>query len=107
MEQTGNSITAIFALGWFAFYIQNRHPCTGGSLMKPVDVGSSTGLDRLATRNEIMCAITLSADGITAPGCAYGRSLEMDSDFGGNACNFPEDELWITIARDMPDSKSN
>jgi len=75
--------------------------------MKPVDFGSSIGLDRLATWNEIMCAITVSTDGIFAPGCACSHLPGLDSDFSGNPCNFPEDELWIAIARDMPDSKSN
>jgi hypothetical protein len=75
--------------------------------MKPVDIGSSIGLDRLATWNEVMCAISVSAEGALLLGGACNDLREMDSDFSGSACNLPEDEMWLAIAREMPDSKSN
>ena len=75
--------------------------------MKPVDIGSSIGLDRLATWNEVMCAISVSAQGAFALVRASNDLREMDSDFSVSACNLPEDDMWLTIAREMPDSKSN
>jgi hypothetical protein len=95
------------ALGWFAFRYDYRNPGRGGSLMKPIDIGSSIGLDRLATWNEGMCAISVSAK---CPFVLVRESddlREVDSDFSGSACNLPEDDMWLAIAREMPDSKSN
>jgi hypothetical protein len=73
--------------------------------MKPVDIGSSIGLDRLATWNEVMCAI--SAEGTFALVRQSDNFREADSDFSVSACNLPEDDLWLAIAREMRDSKSN
>jgi hypothetical protein len=74
--------------------------------MKPVNIGSSIGLDRLATWSEVMCAITVSAEGTLAlGGCNDLR--ERDSDFSVTACNLPDDDMWLAIVCDMPDSKCN
>jgi hypothetical protein len=75
--------------------------------MKPVDIGSSIGLDRLATWNEVMCAISASAEGTFALVRQSDNFREADSDFSVSACNLPEDDLWLAIAREMRDSKSN
>ena len=75
--------------------------------MKPVDIGSSIGLDRLATWNEVMCAISASAEGTIALVRESNDLRESDSDFSVGACNLPEDDLWLAIALEMPDSKSN
>jgi hypothetical protein len=107
MEQTRNSDVSIVVIGWFASRQEYRNPGLGGSLMKPVDVGSYIGLDRLATWNEVICATSASAEGPLGLGVACNELREMDSDFGGNACNLPEEDMWLAIAREMPDSKSN
>jgi hypothetical protein len=75
--------------------------------MKPVDIGSSIGLDRLATWNEVMCAISASDEGTFALVRDDNDLREADSDFSVSACNLPEDDLWLAIAREMADSKSN
>ena len=75
--------------------------------MKPVDIGSSIGLDRLATWNEVMCAISASDEGTFALVRDNNDLREADSDFSVSACNLHEDDLWLAIAREMADSKSN
>ena len=75
--------------------------------MKPVDIGSSIGLDRLATWNEVMCAISASAEDTFALVRDSNDLREADSDFSVSACNLPEDDLWLAIAREMQNSKSN
>ena len=75
--------------------------------MKSAELESSIGLDRLATWNEVMCAISASAEGTFALVRESDDLRESDSDFSLSACNLPEDDLWLAIARDMPNSKSN
>jgi hypothetical protein len=75
--------------------------------MKPVDIVSSLGLDRLATWNEVMCAISASDEGTFALVPDSNDLREADSDFSVSACSLPEDDLWLAIAREMSDSKSN
>ena len=75
--------------------------------MKPVGIGSPIVLDRLATWNEVMCAISASDEGTFALVRDSNDLREADSDFSVSACNLPEDDLWLAIAREMPDSKSN
>jgi hypothetical protein len=75
--------------------------------MKPVYFGSSVGLDRLATWNEVRCAISVSAGAVFALDGAGNDSRETDSAFSGSAYNLPEDDMWLAIIREMPDSKSN
>jgi hypothetical protein len=75
--------------------------------MKPVDFGSSIGLDRLATWNEVMCAISVSAKGTFARVRDSDDLREANSNFSVSDCNLPEDDMWLAIAREMSDSKSN
>ena len=75
--------------------------------MKPVDIESPIGFDRFATWNEVICAISVSSHGALALGGACSHSREMDSYFSGSARNLPEDDMWLAIVREMPDSKSN
>ena len=75
--------------------------------MKPVGIRSSIGLDRLATWNEVMCAISASDEGTFALVRDSNDLRGTDSDFSVSACNLPEDDLWLAIARKMRDSKSN
>ena len=75
--------------------------------MKSAELESSIGLDRLATWNEVMCAISASAEGTFALVRESDDLRESDSDFSLSACNLPEDDLWLAIARNMPNSKSN
>jgi hypothetical protein len=75
--------------------------------MKPVDIGSSIGLDRLATWNEVRCAISASAEVTFALIRDRDALREADSDFSVSACNLPEDDLWLAIAREMQHSISN
>jgi len=59
--------------------------------MKPIYIkiyiDSSIGLDRLATWNEVRCA--------------------MDSDFSGRACNLPEDVMSLAIVSELSDAVIN
>ena len=75
--------------------------------MKPVGIGSSIGLDRLATWNEVMCAISASDEGTFALVRDSDDLREADSDFSISACNLAEDDMWLAIAREMRNSKSN
>jgi hypothetical protein len=75
--------------------------------MKPVDIESSIGLDRIATWDEIICAISVSSQsGFTFVG-ACDDLREAHSDVSGGACNLSEDVMWLAIVSEMPDSKSN
>ena len=105
--QTINYDGAMVAPGRFAFGYEYRNPGLGGSLMKPVYIGSSVGLDRLATWNEVRRAIAASPQGILAVGDIRNDMPEVDSDFSASVCNLPEDDLWLAIVSEMPDSKSN
>jgi hypothetical protein len=62
--------------------------------MKLVKVESSIGLDRLATWNEVCCAMSLSLQG----------ALELGAP---RACNRPEDFTRWAIVSEMPSSISN
>jgi len=75
--------------------------------MKPVDIGSSIGLDRLATWNEVMCAISVSAEGTFTLVRDSDDLREADPDFSISACNLTEHDMWLAIAREMRDSESN
>ena len=106
-EQTSNSDPSIVALGWFAFRYEYRKPDLRGSLMKYIELGSFIGLDRLATWNEVMCAISASGEGTFALVRDSDDLREADSDFCVSAWNLLEDDMWLAIAREMRDSKSN
>jgi hypothetical protein len=75
--------------------------------MKPVDIGNSIGLDRLATWNEVMSAISVSAEGAFAFVRDSGDLRKANSDFSLSACNPAEDNMWLAIACKMSGSKIN
>jgi hypothetical protein len=77
------------------------------SLMKLVDIESSIGLDRLATWNEVRCAMSVSSQGALEVIGACDDFRKMDSDFSRRACNLPADIMWLAIISEMPDSISN
>jgi hypothetical protein len=106
-EQTRNSGAPIVAIGSFAFNFDCRITGPGDSVIKPIQIGSSIGLDRLATWNEVKSAISVSKEGVPALGGAYNHLRQMDSDFDGSDCNLHEDDLWLAIVREIPDSKNN
>jgi hypothetical protein len=75
--------------------------------VKPVDIGSYIGLDRLSTCKEVICAILVSPRGAFVLVGGSDNLGEADSDFSGVACNPAEEAMWLAIANEMPDSKSN
>jgi hypothetical protein len=75
--------------------------------MKPVDARNPIGLDRLATWNEVMCAIAALDQGACAPVGDKEDLRVTDSDFSGVRWELSEDTLWLAIVSEMPDSKSN
>jgi hypothetical protein len=106
-EQTRNSDASIVVFGWYAFRHEYRNPGRGGLLVKPVEIASSFGLDRLATWNEVICAISISTEGVLALGGAFNDLREMDSEYSASIYNLPENDMWLAAARQIPDSKSN
>lgn len=105
MEQTRSSDNAIVTPGWF--FVTSTAARHGISLMKPIHTASSFGLDRLATWNERMRAISVSSKGVLALDGADGDFLEMDSAFKGRACNLLEDDIWLAVVRETPGAKNN
>ncbi len=75
--------------------------------MKPVNIDNSTGLDRIATWNEVRYAISVFSQGITPLKSVRDDFLEVDSDFSDRARNLSEDDMWLAIVNKMPDSESN
>jgi hypothetical protein len=73
--------------------------------MKPLDARSSAGLDRLATWNEVHCALSLSAQSALelVAGCAAPQ--EEDADSNRRSGYSQEDILAIVCA--MLDSTIN
>ena len=88
-------------------FVTNAATRPGAYLVKPFDSASAFGLDRLATWNEVMCAISVSPEGVLAPDGAYNDLRKTDSDFSGSAGNLPEDDMWFALARKTPGSKIN
>jgi hypothetical protein len=75
------------------------------SLTKLADIESSIGSDRLATWNEVCRALSFSSQDATKPACDDFR--ETNSDFSGRTGNLPENDMWLAIVSEMPDSRSN
>jgi hypothetical protein len=91
-----------------ARYIQNNAiPGAEESLMNIVAIESPIGLDRLATRDEVRCALSFSSRRVLESIPTRDDVSEMDSDFGGGACDDPEDISWSAIVRELRDSISN
>jgi hypothetical protein len=107
MRQTRNSGAAMIALGWFAFCYEYPNPDPGDSLMKPVAIGTSIGLDRLATWNEIRCAISVSTEDVPSLGGTCNDLREVDSVLSRSARNVSEDDMWFAMAGEMPDFEIN
>jgi hypothetical protein len=75
--------------------------------MKPVTIDNPTGLDRIATWNEVRFAMSVSSqDTLPLKGVRHDF-LELDSDFRDRARNLSEDAMCLAIINEMPDSKSN
>jgi hypothetical protein len=83
------------------------NPGCGGFLMKPVVIESPFGVDRLATWNEVIYAMSPSSHFATEIAAPRDDSSEMDSDSSGRAGNLSEDDMWLALVSEMPDSKCN
>jgi hypothetical protein len=79
----------------------------GGFVMMIIDIESPVGLDRLATLNEVRYAMSFSSQGALGFVVACDDFRKMDSDFSGRGVNLPEDIVWLEVASEMLDSKSN
>jgi hypothetical protein len=75
--------------------------------MKPVKIERPIGLDRLATWNEVRCAMLFSSKNTLRVAACDDFFGETDSHLYGPGCNLPEDIAWLDIVREMPDSLSN
>jgi hypothetical protein len=54
-----------------------------------------------------MFAISLSMDGVLALSGDCDHWGQMDSDLRRSDCNLREDDMWLAIVREIPDSKNN
>jgi hypothetical protein len=75
--------------------------------MKPEYIGSSIGVDRLATWNEVRCAMAVSAGVSPALDGDCGDMDERDSDFRGIDFKIPDEDMWLAIVCETLDFKSN
>ena len=75
--------------------------------MKPVKSESSVGMDRLATWDEVRCAMSFLSLGASELALPVEDSSELDCEFDGWASNLPEDTMWFGIVSEMPVSRSN
>jgi hypothetical protein len=75
--------------------------------MNRVVIESSVGLDRIATWNEVPYALSFSSQCIIELAGPRNDSSKIDSDFSGRTGNLSEDDMWLAIVGEMPDSESN
>jgi hypothetical protein len=75
--------------------------------MNRVVIESSIGLDRIATWNEVRYAMAFPSQVPVESVGARDDLIEMDSSVSGRACDLSEDDMWLAIARGIPDSKCN
>jgi hypothetical protein len=75
--------------------------------MKLVPIESPIGADRLSTWNEVLCAMSSSIQCTIEIAAPRDDSSEMKSEFSGPNGNLPEDDMWLAIVSEMPDSKCN
>jgi len=68
---------------------------------------SSVGLDRLATMDELRCAISFSLPGALESVGLRDDFSEMNFDSGRRSPNLHEEIEWIMIAREMRDCIGN
>lgn len=74
---------------------------------RPAVVGSCLGLDRLATWDEVCCAMSSLSHGAFELAGVCDDFREVDSDSSGRACNLSEDAAWLAIASEMIDCIRN
>jgi hypothetical protein len=70
-------------------------------------IESSVGLDRLATGDEVCCAMSLSFPGAPELVGLCDDFSKMDSHSSGRACNLLEDIEWLRTVLEMRDSIGN
>jgi len=75
--------------------------------MKPVDIESPIGLDRLATWDEVRCAMSFWSQGALELVSPCDEFREMDSGLSLRAPKLPEDMTWLDIDSEMVDPKCN
>ena len=75
--------------------------------MKPITIESPMGLDRLATWDEVFRAMSSSSQCTIQLADFRDDSSEMNSEVNDGTDNLSEDDMWVAIASEMPDSKSN
>ena len=71
--------------------------------MKPAPIESRIGLDRLATEKEVRRAVALSSHGSFKFCCVS----DGESDFTGYIGVFLDELLWLALAREMLNPKTN
>jgi hypothetical protein len=70
--------------------------------MKPVVIKNAAASDRLATRNEVFCAMPPTSNGVFEFRCTSDGYCEMESDFYGWVRIRNEDlEYWASLAEIM------
>lgn len=76
--------------------------------MPPATLESSIGMDRLATRNEVRCALIFSAPGWVkcVEGCDDLRGMNCDFDDHALRC-LDADSVWAALSREMLGPISN
>ena len=72
--------------------------------MKCGFIESSVGLDRLATGDEICCAMSLSFPGVPEIAGLCDDFSKMGCHSGGRGCSLLKDIEWLIIVRKMRDS---
>ena len=75
--------------------------------MKPITIESPLGVDRLATWKEVLCAMSASSQCTIELADSRDDFNGMDSEINGGTDNLSEDDMWLAIVSEMPDSKSN
>lgn len=88
-------------------HIKNSGIPPQGAIMNRVVIERSIGLDRIATWNEVRYAMAFPSQAPFESVDARDDLVEMDSSVNGRACDLSEDDMWLAIATEMPDSKCN
>jgi hypothetical protein len=95
--------TSVFDSSTMSRVDENRVANMTIEQMKPAPIESRIGLDRLATEKEVRCAVAHSSHGSFALCCAS----DGESDFTGYIGVFLDEPLWLALAREILDPKSN
>ena len=75
--------------------------------MKFANVIRPIGLDRLATWNEVLCAMSVSSEGPFKLVGGCDDIPKADSDFSGRDCNLSDDDMWLMLVSETVDPVSN